>query len=327
MARGNRPRTRELYNAVLAAMRVHGTHFGLVSKITGLNRHTVRKLYERGWPDKEWGAPLKEQLDMDVTIVRAARAGADPEQQVDLAKHMLQTSLAAAQEDAKDSMDALEKASKKAAELEERAKGLLEQAAKRLEEVENLAREKMEETDKAAQATLGRAELDAKRHMAELLQRAKVDAAETLADEAQGAKFGRKAAMAAVAVAALVLRDAQVIAQQVRTALGDFSKMTPMQAIRIMREMVRLVESAEKSLILAFQAERLRLGEPTEVLGIKGTESSLEEKEIRLEAVQRALAKQRMKLVQGGKDATRSAGGGGTPGAGGPGGVAGGGTT
>jgi hypothetical protein len=289
----NRSRTKELYNQVLAAVRTYGPNFQKVGQVAGVHRETVRKLYEVGWPDREGCGPIRRRLEMDEVIVRAARAGADPEKQVEAAQQILTTSLHAAREDALDAADVLGRASKEAGKLEERAKDILKQAEERLEEVEKLARARISEAEKAAQATMGNAELQAKRHMAKLLQDAKVDTAETLADEANAAKMGRKAALGAVAIAALVCRDAQVIATQARAAIGDLSKMSPINAIRITREMVRLVEAAEKALILALQAERLRQNQPTEVLGITSMDSSLEEREIKMRAVQRAIAKQR----------------------------------
>ena len=329
MPKGGRPRNKELWNVVLASVRVLGPNFTKVARQTGVHRGTVRNLWEKGWPDREGCLPLKQVLNMDALMVRAARAGADPEAQVDVAQQVLAASLGAAKEDAKDAADMLGKAAQHCAKLEARALAILAEAEKKLVEVEDLSRAKVSDAEKAAMATLARAEIQAKERMSDLLKRAKVDAAETLADEAQGAKFGRKAAMAAVAIAALVLKDAQVIATQLRAAMGDLSKLKPMEAIRITREMVRLVESAEKSLILALQAERLRLGQPTEVLGITGMDASLDEKEIKLKAVQRALAKQRAKLslVPGGvTHAVGEAGnrGTGSDGAAGPGGLAGG---
>jgi hypothetical protein len=179
--------------------------------------------------------------------------------------------------------------------MEAKAVAALEEARMKLAEVEALSRAKIEETERAATATMARAELEAKSRLSELLQRGKVDAAETMADEANAAKFGRKAALSAAAIAALVLKDAQAIAQQLRAAMGDLSKLSPLNAIRLAREMVRLVESAEKSVILALQAERLRVGQPTEVIGITGYDTTIEEKEIKVRAVARALDRAKQK--------------------------------
>jgi hypothetical protein len=69
--------------------------------------------------------------------------------------------------------------------------------------------------------------------------------------------------------------------------------------------MVKLVESAEKAVILALQAERLRVGQPTEVIGIQSADGGMEEREIKLKAVLRAVERskaRKLSLVQGGID-------------------------
>jgi lambda repressor-like predicted transcriptional regulator len=306
MASGKRPRTKEWYNIMLAALRETGGNFAQARKRTGVDRATLRRVWEHGWPNVEGCLPVKDVLQMDRLMVRAARAGADPEEQVAVAQQVLTNSLQAAREDAHDAASMLANASKRAQEAEAKANAMLDDAVKRLAEVEELARSKVSDAEKAAAATIASADIQAKQRLAELLQRAKVDAAETMADEANAAKFGRKAALGAAAIAALVLKDAQVLATQLRAALGDLSKLTPVQAIRVAREMVKLVESAEKAVILALQAERLRIGQPTEVIGIQSVDGGLEEKEIKLKAVQRALERAKAKgmtLVQGGSDA------------------------
>lgn len=331
MAKGGRPRTKELYNATLAAFRHLGNQPGKVAQVVGVHRGTARGLYERGWPDREGCGPIKQQLEMDNLLIRAVRAGADPTEQVNVAQQVLTTAIGAARESALDSAAMLAKASLEAQAASTRAQATLVEAQKKLAEVEELAISKVSDAEKQAQATLLQAEIDAKQKLAELLQKAKVDVAETLADEAHAAKFGRKAALAAVAIAALVLNNAQGIAADAREAItGKFKGMDPLKVVRVLRELTRLVEAAEKSLILALQAERLRLGQPTEVLGIMGMgeESSFEEEEIQLRALVRAHEKEKskLKLVQGGADAAGPAGATGAvvAGAPGPGGVAGG---
>lgn len=237
--------------------------------------------------------PIKRQVELDQVVLRATRTITDDAQVSQEAADVITGS------------PLLVEATRRAHELEAKARKAMDEAKARLEEVEKLARLKVEGAEEKAQQRLKLAEIEARQKLADLLQKAKVDAAETMADEANAAKFGRKAALSAAAIAALVLKDAQQIAQQIRAAIGDMSKLSPNQAIRLAREMVRLVESAEKSIILALQAERLRVGQPTDVVGIQTLDSSLEEREIKLKAVQRALdrAKARqigLAVVQGG---------------------------
>ena len=291
MAKGKRARTKELYDAILRGYREHGHKHDPAARSAGVTPRTAKAAWEFGWPGV--GIPIREQVALDQLIARANRVDS-PEVQAASSSAVAQL-LKDSRGDASGAVDALEKAAARAQAMEACASEALAEATRRLEEVEGLARAKMAETDRASQALMARAELDAKAKLADLLQRAKVDAAETMADEANAAKFGRKAALSAAAIAALVLKDAQAIAQQLRAALGDLSKLPPAQAIRIAREMVRLVESAEKSVILALQAERLRVGQPTEVIGIQGYDTSIEEKQIKVRAVQRALERQAQK--------------------------------
>jgi hypothetical protein len=307
MAKGKRPRTKELYNAILAACRQVPGNYTAAGKLAGVDRNTVKLACERGWARVEGCLPIRDVLQMDMLMVRAARAGADPEAQVEVAQQVLGAALDEAHSNAKDAATMLANAAKRAQAAEAKANAMLDEATKRLAEVEELARSKVSDAEKAAAATMASADIQAKQKLAELLRMAKVDAAETMADEANAAKFGRKAALGAAAIAALVLKDAQLIASQLRLALGDLSKLSPVQAIKVAREMVRLVESAEKAVILALQAERLRVGQPTEVIGIVAADGGLEEREIKLKAVLRAIDRAKSKgltVVQGGVNAT-----------------------
>lgn len=303
--KARRKRTKENYNAIVAACRQANGNIREAQRLSGIDRTVIARAYLEGWPTVPGAIPIKDVLQMDMLIMRATRAEADPEEQVAVAQQVLATSLDAARENAKDAAGLLAEACQRAQEAEKKANDMLDRATARLAEVENLARAKMDDTDKAAQATLMGAELEAKRRLADLLQRAKVDAAETMADEANAAKFGRKAALGAAAIAALMLKDASVVASQLRSALGDLSKLAPVQAMRVAHEMVKLVESAEKAVILALQAERLRVGQPTEVIGIQAADGGMEEREIKLKAVLRAVERskaRKLSLVQGGMD-------------------------
>lgn len=291
MPKGRRPRTKELYDAILRGYRRYGEKHGQAAKEAGVTRRTASECFRSGWPGV--GIPIREQLALDELVVRAGRT--QTEEVVEASKAGVAALLKESRGDAASAIDALERASKRAQDMEAKASAALEEANRRLAEVEELSRAKITETERAAAATMAKAELDAKAKLADLLQKAKVDAAETMADEANAAKFGRKAALSAAAIAALVLKDAQHIAVSLRTAMGDLSQLSPPNAIRLARELVRLVESAEKSVILALQAERLRVGQPTEVIGITGYDTTLEEKEIKVRAVARALERQKLK--------------------------------
>jgi len=311
MARGNRARTIQRYNAVLAAYRELGVHHQLVADRVKMDRLTAKRLYERGWPTVQGALPVRDQLQMDSLLARAARAGITTEEQKEVVESVLSTSLAQARTEAIDATDMLVKAAENARVAEAKAMATLDAAQAQLAKVEELARSKVDDAQKAAQATLQGAEIEAKRRLADLLVKAKVDAAETLADEANAAKFGRKAALSAAAIVALLLKDAQTIAAQLHTALGDLSKLSPREAIKTARDMMHLAEMGERTIILALQGERLRVGQPTEVIGVQSMDSSIEEREIKLKAVARALERAKAKgliLVQGGAGAGPTSG-------------------
>lgn len=305
-------RTKALYESAAHYLRQYGPKFSKVAAVTGLNRETVAGLWHRGWRSIDGCIAIKELIHKEQLFARAAREGFGSEGLSAIAAaDIIKDSITAASVGTATAELMLVNAAEKAEAAEKRAISLMAEAEKRLAEVEALSRKKIADAEAVAMATMGNAETQAKLRLADLLRRAKVDAAETLADEAQASKFGRKAALGATAIAALILKDAQLIASQLRTAMGDLSKLSPQQALRMAREMIRLVESAEKSLILALQGERLRMGQPTEVLGIATIDGGLEEKEIKLRAIQRHLedkraqataraAAQGMRMVVGG---------------------------
>ena len=136
---------------------------------------------------------------------------------------------------------------------------------------------------------LAAADAEAKAKFASLMDKARVDAAEVMADEAAATKFGRKAAVGAAAMAAIVLQEAQAMAQQVREAMKTLKELSPKEAIRIVRDLVVLAKEAQKVVIYALQAERIRVGKPTEVLGVEFTEQTLAEQEVQIEAMRIAL--------------------------------------
>lgn len=298
MSKGKVARTKERYNRLLAAFRSVGHNYRAVARLTLVDKTTAKRVYELGWPEVAGCIPIKEQLDKDALMVRAHRAAVDPAMPAMTAQLVVATTLADAKTEATSAADMLQRAADKAAELEKRANEVLEQAKSKLAEVEDLVANKAKDAETAAKATLAKAEIDARQHLQQLMAKAKVDALETMADEAVAAKFGRKAAGNAAAIAALVLNNAQKIAADLRQALdGKLNTLTPIQAIRVAREMIRLVEAAEKALILSFQAERLRVGQPTEILGVQSLDQSFEEREIKLKAVARAMEKRKSKLT------------------------------
>lgn len=277
MPAGRRERTPELYKAIVDAFRQHGPSFSAVGRTAGVDRRTALLAWEAGWPELGVykGRPIKVMMEELAIGARAGRVVSDYEE--------IDESTLTAQE-------------KRTAALERKAKETYEAAQRRLAEVEELANARISDAEKSARAVMGNAEIEAKKRLADLLSKAKVDAAETLADEAAASKFGRKAAMSAVAIAALIMKDAQGIATALAASPEELKKLPPTTRLRYAEVLMQTVASAEKALILSMQAERLRVGQPTEVLGIQTMgESNLEEKELKarvlMKAIERAKAR------------------------------------
>jgi hypothetical protein len=254
-----------------------------VSRLTGWDRRSVIYAYEFGWP--EFGptrcGPIRDTLAELAIGARAARV-----------------------DDALASVDEsqLGEKEKRILDMEKRANEMMDAAQKRLEEVEALANARISDADKAARATMGQAEGEAKRRLAELLSKAKVDAAETMADEANAAKFGRKAAMSAAAIAALMMKDAQGIASALSASPEELKKLPPTTRLRYAETMMQMVATAEKALILSMQAERLRLGEPTEMIGIQTVgDANLAEKELKARVLMKAIERAKKKETPDGQ--------------------------
>jgi hypothetical protein len=264
--------------------------------MAGVDRETAKTAWEKGWKGFQWAPSIKEVFEGEHLLTRAARQ--------DLEEKLR---LNALYED--DAKDAAGKALQQMVDekIETAARQRLTEAEEKLNQLHALAEEKLKEANvqakeiqreaevKAAQR-LERVEHEAKRRLADLLEKAKIDAAETMADEAALSKLGRKAALGAAAIAALMLQDARVIADHLRKALENPGQLTAMQAVKVARELGRLVESTERAIITALQIERLRVGEPTEVLGVQVVEdSSLEEEEVWVEAAAAAIRREREK--------------------------------
>lgn len=158
--------------------------------------------------------------------------------------------------------------------------------------------------EQAAQI-LADAERQAKEKMAELYRKAKLDSAQAIADRAQMLSLGRKSTIGAVALSALVMQNVQDISKQISEAIKNGGFKTPGAAIAAGYALTRMVESAERALLLHIQTENLEAGKPTEIMQVTSPadEMNLEETEKRLKQLQLAIERKKAKnlqLVQGG---------------------------
>jgi len=309
--------TPECYERLLRAFSIHGSNITAAAKTAGVNRVVAQKAWERGWLGIPWAKPIHlvlgfGNLDSEIVAKEDKLKGLDREALIRAFRQSMSEypeEVLAADPDSAASQMA--RASAEADALLAQAEAALADAEakkKELEEaqaqVEKTIHQRLAQTDRAVQERLAQvevrseellkermaqAEAEAKARFANLMDKARIDAAEVMADEAASTKFGRKAAVGAAAMAAIVLQEAQAMAQQVREAMKSLKDLSPKEAIRIVRDLVVLAKEAQKVVIYALQAERLRVGKPTEVVGIEYTEHSLAEQEIQLEAMRIAL--------------------------------------
>lgn len=309
--------TPESYEKLLRAFSIHGSNITRAAKTAGVSRNAARRAWEHGWEGFPWAKPIHQVLgfgnsEPETVAMEAKLKGLDREQLVRAFRQAMSEyppEVLAAEPDSPAAEMA--RAASEADELMLQAEAALADAEakkKELEEVqartEQQINERLAQADAAVQERLAKveaqsaellkermaaAEAEAKAKFANLMDKARVDAAEVLADEAAATKFGRKSALGAAAMSAIVLQEAQAMAQQVREAMKSLKDLSPKEAIRIVRDLVVLAKEAQKVVIYSLQAERLRVGKPTEMVSIEYTEQSLAEQEIQLEAMRIAL--------------------------------------
>lgn len=309
--------TPETYEKLLRAFSIHGSNITKAAATAGVSRVLARRAWDHGWTGLPWAKPIHLVLgfgnaEPEAVAMEAKLAGLDKE-------HLIRAFRQAMSEYPPEVLAAepnspaaqIARQAEEADALLAHAEAVLADAETRKRELEDAKaqaeksiNERLAQTDAAVQERLAKveqqsaellkqrlaqADAEAKAKFANLMDKARVDAAEVLADEASATKFGRKAALGAAAMAAIVLQEAQAMAAQVREAMKTLKELSPKEAIRIVRDLVVLAKEAQKVVIYALQAERIRVGKPTEVLGVEFTEQSLEEQEIQLEAMRIAL--------------------------------------
>ncbi len=251
-----------VYQRLLEAFREYPGQTKVVAALVGTARETAKRAWEKGWP-------------------ATASKPALPPIKDSIADENLATRAVLYEKDAKDLAS-------------QRARKLLEDAAAQ-------SRLMTEKAKNEAAATLAAAEKQAKDRMAEILRKAKLDSAQAIADRAQMLNLGRKSAIAAVALPALVLQDVQEIAKLISKAIKEGQFKSPNQAIAAGHMLTRMVESSERALHNFIQAENLDAGRPTDILAVQAEDYSLEDTEKELRVLQRAIErkKQREGLTNG----------------------------
>lgn len=150
-----------------------------------------------------------------------------------------------------------------------------------------------------AKETLDKAEAGARRRIADLFEKAHVDGMEQAADEALMSKSSRKNALNAQGFVAMAWGNAKVLAEKIGKMIKD-DALTQKNALWLMKELVRATREVNMASRLAIELERLRVGDPTEIVGVKLEPPSIEEaaRDIEHAGELLALARRRHPLAQ-----------------------------
>jgi hypothetical protein len=236
---------------------------------------------KRGWK------PIVEILEADAIQVRAARAIATiPSELRDLIAPEV---LAAAEADV----------SAKVATAERELEGL--RSAKLYAATEE-AKAIIQDAERQAETRLGLVERAARRKMGELLEAAHLDAVETMADEALISKLARKNVMVALQVSTELNQDLKELQKVVKAqlALGNIPLAVAMNSISAIAAVNR---HHSRTAQIVLELERLRLGQPTEIVEVTGDVSS---EEVEAEARLLVESRDRIRAKQAAEEAARN---------------------
>lgn len=128
--------------------------------------------------------------------------------------------------------------------------------------------ERLERAEKRAADIIAHAERKAEDTKRALLVAARVDILDTRADEAQIAKLARKNVVSAEALVSVALLRARAVAERVVTP-EEVAAMTPLERVRYLRACTLLVQTVNQAASAAFKLERLRVGDPGEIIEIR----------------------------------------------------------
>lgn len=246
--RGRRPISPQFYLAILEGFRRHPDSQREAAKFAGVDKKTAAKAWLTAWPSMGY-RPVKDVLAEEQAAVRGLRQAAEE-----------RSAAAAVLEQARVEREAL------LADASAEAKA-------RLVDVEREARRKLDEVDARCAA-----------RAAELTERARVDSLEQKADEATLAKAARKNVLVMHGVVAGALASARTLAARlaelangVADATGKLRPLSVKEATELFRQLSRGVRELNQATHLAIQVERLRVGDPTVVVGVTAGSANMEE--------------------------------------------------
>lgn len=121
-------------------------------------------------------------------------------------------------------------------------------------------------------------------------EKAKQDAIRSQAEEARAAAQARGNAIGLGAVIGKIVLGCIPVADKLRKELEDpNTKLTAKEATQLIQRVSYIVREGNSALRMALEIERMRLGEPTTVVGLKVEEMAPEEMTVHLEAMTRTL--------------------------------------
>lgn len=232
-----------MYEALLRSYRETPENPNAAAKIAGCDHRTARRGLEDGWPRYSF-RPIREVLAEEEAAARARRY------EIESAQRKREADEYAA--------FVVERARRQAAEA---------QASAEVQVVAKLA-EAQVVADRQAKERIAAAEAEARSRIAELTEHAQSDAIEQRAEEALICHKARKNVLAAQSFVARTWQHAKTLAEQVQQAI-ESGALTPAQAFQFARDMIRATREVNEATKLALEIERLRVGDPTQVVGIR----------------------------------------------------------
>lgn len=241
-----------LYDALLAAFRADPS-ITAAAKAAGCSYKTAQQAWRLGWRHLA-RPPIRQVLEQENMLARAA---------IHQAQEAANREAATILERAK--KDAVREAAREARDFGRQAKAEALQGA-------------LQEVDLEKARLLAATEREVRRRLEELMAAARMDAAETRAAEAGIARSARNTTLALYSMAARLLAQDHLdgLTEALKAGLTA-RQLKPEEAARITTALARFGHTINEMAKITLQIERIRLGEPTEVVKIDIQQMSAEE--------------------------------------------------
>lgn len=123
-------------------------------------------------------------------------------------------------------------------------------------------------------------------------KKAREDASRAAGEEAQAATIARANSIAAGALIQSLMRSMMPLTKKLQEALLEGGDLKPREMAKMLGDAAYIVRQGNEAIKSAFELERLRVGEPTQILGVTGMDAnSPEEVAVELQGLGRALSR------------------------------------